>query len=307
MPQRWPLRTLALSAVAVCATACAGTTMPLLNGSASSAKKPAPQAQAQPQQQPPAPLAATSVGAQLQAAGTLSSQGRLQDAAKVLAQLVLAAPDDPRVITEYGKVLVRLGRSDDAVAFLKRAVELRGDDWTAYSALGVAYDQKDDRRSAQSAYQRALALHQGDANVLNNYAVSRMLAGDYDAAEKLLLQAKANGSTNPKLASNLELLAQMRARKAAPKTAAAASNTKTTAAADKAAAPPRSIVTPGAPVNTQAAKGETAPAPHKATTSVASAAKKPTAVAAKKSATTVAKVAPKPPPAPALRTAAQGE
>ena len=37
--------------------------------------------------------------------------------------------------------MVQQGRPDDAHAFLKRATELKTNDWTLYSALGVAYDQ----------------------------------------------------------------------------------------------------------------------------------------------------------------------
>src|SRR5512146_1068285 len=56
--------------------------------------------------------------------------GDLQGAAKTLAQLVLYAPDDPRVLAEYGKTLVAQGRSNDALAFLERAIQLQPSDWT---------------------------------------------------------------------------------------------------------------------------------------------------------------------------------
>ena len=37
-------------------------------------------------------------------------------------------------------------------------MELQPNDWTLYSALGVAYDQLGDQTSARTAYEHALAL-----------------------------------------------------------------------------------------------------------------------------------------------------
>src|SRR5262245_36346642 len=78
--------------------------------------------------------------------------GDLAGASRTLSQLVLFAPDDPRVLGEYGKTLVAQARSDDALAFLERAIQLNPSDWTLYSASGVAYDQKGIYKSAQIAY-----------------------------------------------------------------------------------------------------------------------------------------------------------
>jgi Flp pilus assembly protein TadD len=160
------------------------------------------------------PATSTNLEEQIQAAVALRMHGDTAQATRALAQLVLVAPDDPRVLGEYGKALVQQNRADDAVAFLKRAVEINANDWALYSALGVAYDQMDDRKNAKAAYDRALLLHPNDPAVLNNYAVSRMLAKDYDSAQRLLIQARAAGGDLPKIAGNLQLLVQIRASKA---------------------------------------------------------------------------------------------
>jgi tetratricopeptide (TPR) repeat protein len=112
-------------------------------------------------------------------------------------------------VGEYGKLLVQQGRSDDAAQFLRRAVELQPNDWSLYSALGVAYDQLNDQPNAKLAYERALTMKPGEPAILNNYAMSRMLAGDTAAARSLLAQAQASGSTDPKIARNLALLDSM--------------------------------------------------------------------------------------------------
>src|SRR5262249_23014835 len=84
--------------------------------------------------------------------------GDFAAASKILSQLVLFAPDDPRVLAEYGKTLAAQGRSDDALAFLERAIQLQPSEWSFYSAQGVAYDQKGNYQAAMNSYNRALML-----------------------------------------------------------------------------------------------------------------------------------------------------
>ncbi|MDE1986239.1 MAG: tetratricopeptide repeat protein [Alphaproteobacteria bacterium] len=154
----------------------------------------------------------------------MRSQGDLNGAIHTLSQLMLVSPDDPRVVGEYGKTLAEQGRNTEAIAFLKRAVELQSNDWTLYSALGVAYDQKGDTASAQAAYQHALTLKPDEPVVLNNFAMSRMLAGDLSGAHELLTQAAAKDANNPKIATNLAMVDKL--EKDQPHTAVAANTPK---------------------------------------------------------------------------------
>ena len=158
---------------------------------------------------------------EIRRAQLLSAAGDLEGATHALAQLMLVAPDDPRVVGEYGKVLVQEGRTAESLAFLGRAVELQPDNWTFYSALGVAYDQAKQRAKAAGAYQHALALKPGEPTVLNNYAMSEMLTGHLDRAQTLLREAEAHGADNPKIAANLQMIAAMQG-KAVPASAVAA-------------------------------------------------------------------------------------
>jgi Flp pilus assembly protein TadD len=143
---------------------------------------------------------------EIRQAQLLRVQGDYDGAIHVLSQLMLVAADDPRVVGEYGKVLVQQGQAAEGEEFLKRAVELQPSDWTLYSALGVACDETGDTANARLAYEHALVLKPGEAVVLNNYAMSRMLAGDPVGAKKLIDQATATGSADPKIARNLKLI-----------------------------------------------------------------------------------------------------
>ena len=133
--------------------------------------------------------------------------GHYDDAIHTLSQLMLVASDDPRVVGEYGKTLTEKGRAQDAVQFLTRATELQPNEWSFYSALGVAYDQVGDQSAARMAYERALKLNPNEASVLNNYALSRMLANDPDTARQLIARAQtAGGASDPKIARNIDLV-----------------------------------------------------------------------------------------------------
>ncbi|HEY1632828.1 MAG TPA: tetratricopeptide repeat protein [Rhizomicrobium sp.] len=151
---------------------------------------------------------ATDVTTELSHAHALRQAGQLPEAASALAQIMLMAPDDVRVIGEYGKVMAQENRGQDAIAFLRRATEIDPNDWSLWSALGVGYDESNDSKNAASAYQRALALKPGEPAVLNNYGMSRMLAGDMAGAQMMFAQARGN---DPKVTNNAALLAEIQA------------------------------------------------------------------------------------------------
>ncbi|HEY4274767.1 MAG TPA: tetratricopeptide repeat protein [Rhizomicrobium sp.] len=165
----------------------------------------------------PASLAANQAPAMDLEAGVRQAQtqrlaGQYDDAIRTLSQLMLVASDDPRVIGEYGKTLAEKGRAQDAVQFLTRATDLQQGDWSLYSALGVAYDQVGNQASAQLAYERALKLKPEDPSVLNNYALSRMLANDPDGARKLIDRAQAaGGASDSKIARNIDMMNKLAA------------------------------------------------------------------------------------------------
>ena len=167
----------------------------------------------------------TDIDGAIRSAQDARKNGQLEVATKMLSQIMLVAPDDPRVLGEYGKALAAQGRTDDAIAFLERATQLQSDDWTLFSAQGVAYDQKGNYKAAQASYARALALKPGEPTVLNNDALSHALSGDLDGAEELLRSAGPAAQSDPRLAKNLELvrsLKEARAGMAAPVLAQAA-------------------------------------------------------------------------------------
>lgn len=167
----------------------------------------------------PAASLSQNVEAGLKDAQAKRLSGDLGAAVKVLSQLMLINADDPRVVTEYGKVLVQQGRSREALDFLGRATQLNSNDWSVFSALGVAYDATGDYANAKTAYDRALMLKPGEAVVLNNYALSRAMAGDPAQAKTLILEASAHGN-DPRIARNLKMISALPAAGPISKSAA---------------------------------------------------------------------------------------
>jgi thioredoxin-like negative regulator of GroEL len=138
-------------------------------------------------------------------------RGELEAASRVVAQLVVISPDDPRAIGEYGKIMLASGRTDDAVAFLERATTLEPTDWTLFSALGVAYDQQGKRSQAQASFNHALIIRPGEPSVLSNLALSHMQAGELDEAERLFREAGQHDPGIPGLEANLAEVRRLRA------------------------------------------------------------------------------------------------
>lgn len=196
----------------------------------------------------------TTLDGEIRRAQLLRSKGDYDDAGRALAQMMLVAPDNPKVVSEYGKLLVQQGRPRDAISFLDRAIQLQPKDWTLYSALGVAYDQNDDHAHARVAYEHALTLSPGEPTVLNNLAVSRVLAGNLPDAQKYLAEASTHTGASPKIANNLAMLAGMKGpesrTQAKPATAAssavgpqpAAQTARKPVAARLAVTPPKALL-----------------------------------------------------------------
>lgn len=150
-------------------------------------------------QRAPAPLYGNAeisrIDEALRTAQAARSAGDSETAARVLADALPQAPNDPRLLGEYGKALVGTGHYDDALEYLHRALKLTPDDWKLLVAEGVAYDEKGDYRRAQTAYAGALKLKPGDPAILSDSAISHVRAGDPDGAKELLALAAQHGAS----------------------------------------------------------------------------------------------------------------
>ncbi len=206
-----------------------------------------------------APALPTDIESNVRQAQAQRLTGHYDEAIHTLSQLMLVASDDPRVVGEYGKTLTEKGRAQDAVQFLTRATELQPTEWSFYSALGVAYDQVGDQAAARTAYEHALRLKPNDPSVLNNYALSRMLANDPVMARQLIARAQAaGGASDPKIARNIELVNKLAADAPVPVAAAEPKAAPVVAATVPVSAP---VPVSSSPLPPAAASAQNMPAP----------------------------------------------
>ena len=143
-------------------------------------------------------------------ARNLRMMGGARQSVAVLKEVVMKAPDDPRVLSEYGKALTAAGRVQDAVPFLVRSIQINSDDWTTLSAYGVALDQIGDHKTAREQYQAALRLSKGNPSIESNLAMSYVLEGSIDQAETIMRRLVARADATPQMRQNLSMIAAIK-------------------------------------------------------------------------------------------------
>ncbi len=165
------------------------------------------------------PVPATTIEDALARADAQRQSGNTDAAIATLIGALKVAPHDPRLVGEYGKLLVAKGQPRDAIVQLNWAIRLKPDDWKLLTARGVAHDQAGETEAARSDLKRALAMRPDEPIILFNLALSHIRTGDQGAAEALLLKAQEKDNSDPSIAREL---ARVRAMKK-PSLAAAVS------------------------------------------------------------------------------------
>ncbi len=148
--------------------------------------------------------------AALSFARNLRLMGGARQAVAVLREIVMKAPDNPKVLSEYGKALTAVGRTQDAVPFLARATQMTSSDWSAFSAYGVALDQSGNHDAARKNYETALELSPGNATVESNMAMSYILTGNVDRAETILRRLVSRPDATPEMRQNLAMVESLK-------------------------------------------------------------------------------------------------
>jgi Flp pilus assembly protein TadD len=110
----------------------------------------------------------------------LRNAGQVEEAARTGADALGKIPDHPKVLAEYGKARLAAHDPQGALPLLRAAAAHDANDWSLFSAIGVATDLLGDQQAAQDAYLKALELSPGNPVVTNNFALSLALAGNID-------------------------------------------------------------------------------------------------------------------------------
>lgn len=137
---------------------------------------------------------------------SLRIAGGLDEARGIAAQAIVRWSSNAAVLAEAGKVRLAAGNASAAVPLLQRATAIDDHDWRTRSALGLAYDRLGRYPRAAASYKAALALSPDNAVVLNNFALSKAMAGDLRRARALAERAVEADGADLRVRQNLALI-----------------------------------------------------------------------------------------------------
>ena len=109
-----------------------------------------------------------------------------------------------------GVALSVLGRREEALITLQKAVAEDPSAWRAWNALGSEYDNRHDWTQAEAAYDHALVDSGGAAIVINNRGYSRLLQNRLDEAASDFVEALKKRPDLNAARTNLRLAMAMR-------------------------------------------------------------------------------------------------
>lgn len=142
---------------------------------------------------------------QLAIAKLMLDSGRNREAVKAYTVILETAP--ALVEAQEGKGLALLGMGELASA--RRQLQIANNNeagrWRTLNGLGVAADMDANYDAAARWYGLALESHGDNPLVINNAAYSRIMAGDYVAAETLLQRALVRYPDEQRLRNNLAI------------------------------------------------------------------------------------------------------
>ncbi|HEX6072785.1 MAG TPA: tetratricopeptide repeat protein [Sphingomicrobium sp.] len=119
--------------------------------------------------------------------------------------LVGLHPTDALIVERAGISAIKVGEVQLAKGLIDHATSLPGASWRSWNARGVIADLQRDFETADSSYQRALALAPGQAEILSNLGWSRLLRGDWNGALAPLQEAAKLAPNSVRTRNNLEL------------------------------------------------------------------------------------------------------
>lgn len=145
-------------------------------------------------------------------ANLLRMTGRNDQALAVMQQVAIYHPTDREVLAAYGKSQAAAGQLQQALSTILRAQTPDRPDWKLKSAEGAILDQLGRSREARDRYREALELKPNDPSVLSNLGMSYLLQQDLRTAETYLRNAAAQPGADSSVRQNLALTVGLQGR-----------------------------------------------------------------------------------------------
>ena len=145
-------------------------------------------------------------------ATALRMTGRSEQALAVMQQMIIHHPTDRDVLSAYGKALASTGNLEKALKIVRRAQRPDQPDWRLFSAEGAILDQIGQPEYARKMYRSALDLRPNEPSVLSNLGMSYVLSNDVAGAETYLRKAIAQPTADSLVRQNLALVVGLQGR-----------------------------------------------------------------------------------------------
>jgi Flp pilus assembly protein TadD len=145
-------------------------------------------------------------------ATVLQMDGDPDQSLAVMRKLAIAYPKDRDVLAAYGKALAANGQLEPALDAVRRAQTPEYPDWKLASAEGAILDQMGQKDNARALYRKALELKPNEPSVLSNLGMSYLLDGDLRMAETYLRSAAGQPGADSRVRQNLALAVGLQGR-----------------------------------------------------------------------------------------------
>ncbi|MEO3997612.1 tetratricopeptide repeat protein [Mesorhizobium sp. CAU 1732] len=145
-------------------------------------------------------------------ASVLQMDGRSDQALAVMRKLAIDYPQERQVLAAYGKALASAGELEPALDAVRRAQTPEYPDWKLLSAEAAILDQLGKPDDARQIYRRALDMKPGEPSILSNLGMSHLLSGDLKTSESYLTQAANAPGADSRVRQNLALVVGLQGR-----------------------------------------------------------------------------------------------
>jgi Flp pilus assembly protein TadD len=158
----------------------------------------------------------------MQYAAQLKAIGSYDKALAILRQTSMRNPQNQTVLFVYGNQLAAMKQLAQAQSVLQKAHSVGKPNWKIYAAQGAVLDQMGQHDRAQVAHSYALKLAPGKPAIINNIAMSYVMAGKLKRAEDTMRPIYKHAGSNSRIRQNMALIVGLQGRfKEAEKIAAA--------------------------------------------------------------------------------------
>lgn len=145
-------------------------------------------------------------------AAALVRLDRTDQAVAVLERAAIYHPEDRDVLAAYGKALAANGDLPRALEIVRRAQTPDHPDWKLVSAEAAILDQLGQHAEARTLYRQASDLAPNEPSVLSNLGMSYVLTGELADAEQILRKAAAMPGADSRVRQNLALVVGLSGR-----------------------------------------------------------------------------------------------